>query len=158
MVPIMAPKAPDASETFQGISSDIAPNVYKGFGANPPQERVQEKGGMSLRNPVLYPPELQGQKTRKRPEPRNDLLTSRPPRPHHTHQGHPPPPGSQIAVGHPLKEQKDDHTDKEAVTPERNHPGGCSTHRRHPSFGDHFRCRNSTPVVAEFHWKSSIRR
>ena len=36
-VPICVPKAPEASdtsETFQGISSDIAPNGYKGFGAN----------------------------------------------------------------------------------------------------------------------------
>jgi len=65
MVPIMAPKAPDASETFQGISSDIAPNVYKGFGANPRQDWVQEKGGGRLRNPVLYPPELQGQELPK---------------------------------------------------------------------------------------------
>mgnify|MGYP001259741402 FL=1 len=67
-VPICVPKAPDASdtsETFQGISSDIAPNGYKGFGANPRQDWVQEKGGGRLRNPVLYPPELQGQKTPK---------------------------------------------------------------------------------------------
>ena len=41
MVPKMVPKAPDASdtsETLQGISSDIAPNGYKGFGANPRQD------------------------------------------------------------------------------------------------------------------------
>ena len=40
MVPIMVPKAPETSEmseTFQGISNDIAPNGYKGFGANPRQ-------------------------------------------------------------------------------------------------------------------------
>jgi hypothetical protein len=33
----MVPKAPETSkmsETFRGISSDIAPNGYKGFGAN----------------------------------------------------------------------------------------------------------------------------
>ena len=68
MVPIMVPKAPETSEmseTFQGISSDIAPNGYKGFGANPRQDWVQEKGGVRLRNPVLYSPELQGQETRK---------------------------------------------------------------------------------------------
>ena len=53
------------SETFQGISSDIAPNGYKGFGANPRQDWVHEKGGVRLRNPVLYPPELQGQELPK---------------------------------------------------------------------------------------------
>jgi len=40
MFPIMVPKAPETlemSETFQGISSDIAPNGYKGFGAKPRQ-------------------------------------------------------------------------------------------------------------------------
>ena len=40
MVPIMVPKATDTSdtsETFKGISGDIAPNGYKGFGANPRQ-------------------------------------------------------------------------------------------------------------------------
>ena len=40
MVPIMVPKVPETSEmseTFQGISNDIAPNGYKGFGANPRQ-------------------------------------------------------------------------------------------------------------------------
>ena len=61
--PAIKPKAPETSEmseTFQGISSDIAPNGYKGFGANPRQDWVQEKGGGRLRNPVLYPPELQG--------------------------------------------------------------------------------------------------
>ena len=64
----MVPKAPETSEmseTFQGISSDIAPNGYKGFGANPRQDWVQEKGGGRLRNPVLYPPELQGQELPK---------------------------------------------------------------------------------------------
>ena len=68
IVPVIVPKATDTSdtsETFQGISSDIVPNVYKGFGANPRQDWVQEKGGVRLRNPVLYPPELQGQKTPK---------------------------------------------------------------------------------------------
>ena len=68
VVPLFVPKAPETSEmseTFQGISSDIAPNGYKGFGANPRQDWVQEKGGGRLRNPVLYPPELQGQKTPK---------------------------------------------------------------------------------------------
>ncbi len=67
-VPICVPKAPEASdtsETFQGISSDIAPNGYKGFGGNPRQDWDQEKGGVSLRNPVLYPPELQGQELPK---------------------------------------------------------------------------------------------
>ena len=68
VVPLFVPKAPETSEmseTFQGISSDIAPNGYKGFGANPRQDWVQKKGGGRLRNPVLYPPELQGKKTRK---------------------------------------------------------------------------------------------
>ena len=68
MFPIMVPKAPETlemSETFQGISSDIAPNGYKGFGATPRQDWVQGKGGGRLRNPVLYPPELQGQETPK---------------------------------------------------------------------------------------------
>ena len=68
IVPVIVPKATDTSDTseaFQGISSDIAPNAYKGFGANPRQDWVQEKGGGRLRNPVLYPPELQGQETRK---------------------------------------------------------------------------------------------
>jgi len=68
IVPVIVPKATDTSETsetFQGISSDIAPNGYKGFGGNPRQDWVQEKGGVRLRNPVLYPPELQGQKTPK---------------------------------------------------------------------------------------------
>ena len=43
MVPIMVRKAPEMtemsemSETFQEISDDIAPNGYKGFGANPRQ-------------------------------------------------------------------------------------------------------------------------
>ncbi len=40
MVPIMVPKVPDSSEiseTLQGISSDIVPNGYKGFGVNPRQ-------------------------------------------------------------------------------------------------------------------------
>ena len=40
MVPIMVPKAPKMTKmtkTFQGISGDIAPNGYKGFGANPRQ-------------------------------------------------------------------------------------------------------------------------
>ena len=63
MVPIMVPKAPEPSEmseTFQGISNDIAPNGYKRFGANPCQDWVQGKGGGRLRNPALYPPELQG--------------------------------------------------------------------------------------------------
>ncbi len=67
-VPICVPKAPEASdtsETFQGISSDIAPNGYKGFGGNPRQDWDQEKGGVRLRNPVLYPPELQGQELPK---------------------------------------------------------------------------------------------
>ena len=67
-VPIYVPKTPEMTEmtkTFKGISGDIAPNGYKGFGANPRQDLVQEKGGMRLRNPVLYPPALQGQKTRK---------------------------------------------------------------------------------------------
>ena len=47
IVPVIVPKATDTSDTseaFQGISSDIAPNGYKGFGANPRQEWVQEKG------------------------------------------------------------------------------------------------------------------
>ena len=68
IVPVIVPKATDTSdtsETFKGISGDIAPNVYKGFGANPRQDWVQKKGGGRLRNPVLYPPELQGQKTPK---------------------------------------------------------------------------------------------
>ena len=68
IVPVIVPKAPDSSDTseaFKGISGDIAPNGYKGFGANPRQDWVQKKGGGRLRNPVLYPPELQGQKTRK---------------------------------------------------------------------------------------------
>ena len=65
MVPIMVPKATKMTKTVQGISSDIAPNGYKGFGANPRPDWVQEKGGVRLRNPVLYPPELQGQKTPK---------------------------------------------------------------------------------------------
>ncbi len=68
IAPLIAPKAPDTSdtsETFRGISSDIVPNVYKGFGANPCQDWVQEKGGVRLRNPVLYPPELQGQELPK---------------------------------------------------------------------------------------------
>ena len=46
MVPIMVRKAPEMtemSETFQEISDDIAPNGYKGFGANPRQDWVQEK-------------------------------------------------------------------------------------------------------------------
>ena len=41
IVPVIVPKATDSSdtsETFKGISSDIAPNVYKGFGANPRQD------------------------------------------------------------------------------------------------------------------------
>ena len=40
MVPIMVPKVPEISEiseTLQGISSDIVPNGYKGFGVNPRQ-------------------------------------------------------------------------------------------------------------------------
>ena len=65
IVPVIVPKATDTSEAFQGISSDIAPNAYKGFGANPRQDWVQEKGGGRLRNPVLYPPELQGQELPK---------------------------------------------------------------------------------------------
>jgi hypothetical protein len=68
IVPVIVPKATDTSdtsETFKGLSGDIAPNGYKGFGANPRQDWVQKKGGGRLRNPVLYPPELQGQETRK---------------------------------------------------------------------------------------------
>ena len=68
IVPVIVPKATDTSdtsETFKGISGDIAPNGYKGFGANPRQDWVQEKGGGRLRNPVLYPPELQGQELPK---------------------------------------------------------------------------------------------
>ena len=41
IVPVIVPKATDtsdSSETFKGISGDIAPNVYKGFGANPRQD------------------------------------------------------------------------------------------------------------------------
>jgi hypothetical protein len=63
--PVIEPKAPKMTKTFQVISGDIAPNGYKGFGANQRQYRVQEKGGMSIRNPVLYPPELQGQELPK---------------------------------------------------------------------------------------------
>ena len=36
-VPICVPKTPEMTEmtkTFKGISGDIAPNGYKGFGAN----------------------------------------------------------------------------------------------------------------------------
>ena len=58
MVPIMVPKAPETSEmseTFQGISSDIAPNGYKGFGANPRQDWVQEYRANLFRSPLLYP-------------------------------------------------------------------------------------------------------
>jgi hypothetical protein len=57
-VPICAPKAPDASdtsETLQGISSDIAPNGYKIFGANTRQDWVQEYRATLFRNPLLYP-------------------------------------------------------------------------------------------------------
>ena len=65
IAPLIAPKATKMTKTFQGISGDIVPNGYKGFGANPRQYRVQEKGGVRLRNPVLYPPELQGQELLK---------------------------------------------------------------------------------------------
>ena len=68
MVPKMVPKATKMTKmtkTVQGISSDIAPNGYKGFGGNPRQDWDQEKGGVRLRNPVLYPPELQGQELPK---------------------------------------------------------------------------------------------
>ena len=54
----MVPKAPETSEmseTFQGISSDIAPNGYKGFGANPRQDWVQEYRANLFRSPLLYP-------------------------------------------------------------------------------------------------------
>jgi len=47
IAPLIAPNATDSSDTsemFQGISSDIAPNAYKGFGANPCQDWVQGKG------------------------------------------------------------------------------------------------------------------
>ena len=64
-VPIYVPKATKMTKTVQGISSDIAPNGYKGFGGNPRQDWDQEKGGVRLRNPVLYPPELQGQELPK---------------------------------------------------------------------------------------------
>lgn len=40
IVPVIVPKTPEMteiSETFQKISGDIAPNGYKGFGANPRQ-------------------------------------------------------------------------------------------------------------------------
>ena len=40
MVPIMVPKATKMTKTVQGISSDIAPNGYKGSGANPRQDWV----------------------------------------------------------------------------------------------------------------------
>ena len=65
IAPLTAPKAPKMTKTFQGTTGGIAPNGYKGFGANQRQDWVQEKDGMRLRNPVLYPPELQGQKTPK---------------------------------------------------------------------------------------------
>ncbi len=45
----------EMSETFQKISGDIAPNGYKGFGANPRQDWVQEKGATLFRSPLLYP-------------------------------------------------------------------------------------------------------
>ena len=41
VVPLFVPKAPETSEmseTFKRISGDIAPNGYKGFGANPRQD------------------------------------------------------------------------------------------------------------------------
>ena len=47
IVPVIVPKATDTSdtsETFKGISGDIAPNGYKGFGANPRQDWDQGKG------------------------------------------------------------------------------------------------------------------
>ena len=44
MVPIMVPKATKMTKTVQGISSDIAPNGYKGFGANPRQDWDHGKG------------------------------------------------------------------------------------------------------------------
>ena len=58
MVPIMVPKTSEMtemSETFQEISGDIAPNGYKGFGANPRQYRVQEYRANLFRSPLLYP-------------------------------------------------------------------------------------------------------
>ena len=55
MVPIMVPKATKMTKTVQGISSDIAPNGYKGFGANPRQDWVQEYRANLFRSPLLYP-------------------------------------------------------------------------------------------------------
>ena len=58
IVPVIVPKATDTSDTsemFKGISGDIAPNGYKGFGANPRQDCVQEKGANPFRSPLLYP-------------------------------------------------------------------------------------------------------
>ena len=57
-VPICVPKTPEMTEmtkTFKGISGDIAPNGYKGFGANPRQDWVQEYRANLFRSPLLYP-------------------------------------------------------------------------------------------------------
>ena len=43
------------TKTFQRISGDIAPNGYKGFGANPRQDWVQEYRANLFRSPLLYP-------------------------------------------------------------------------------------------------------
>jgi len=37
IIPVIVPKAPEMSETFQVISGDIAPIGYKGFDATPRQ-------------------------------------------------------------------------------------------------------------------------
>ena len=55
IVPVIVPKATGTSETFKGISGDIAPNGYKGFGANPRQDWVQEYRANLFRSPLLYP-------------------------------------------------------------------------------------------------------
>ena len=58
IVPVIVPKTPEMteiSETFQKISGDIAPNGYKGFGANPRQDWVQEYRANLFRSPLLYP-------------------------------------------------------------------------------------------------------
>ena len=47
IVPVIVPKATDtsdSSETFKGISGEVAPNGYKGFGANPRQDWDHGKG------------------------------------------------------------------------------------------------------------------
>ena len=45
----------EMTKTFKGISGDIAPNGYKGFGANTCQDWVQEYRANLFRSPLLYP-------------------------------------------------------------------------------------------------------